>query len=40
MVAFRADATDNADAQQVEFEVDGVPLASDRSAPHTASVDT
>lgn len=40
MVSFRADATDNVGVAQVEFQVDGVPLATVRSAPYVASIDT
>ncbi|MCW5657811.1 MAG: PQQ-dependent sugar dehydrogenase [Burkholderiaceae bacterium] len=40
VVALRADATDNVGVQQVEFQIDGVPLVTDSSAPYVASVDT
>ena len=39
-VTFRADAVDNVGVTHVEFQVDGVPLATDTSAPYSATVDT
>ena len=40
MVTFRADAVDNVGVANVEFQVDGVALATDTSAPYSATVDT
>jgi glucose/arabinose dehydrogenase len=39
-VVFRAHATDNVGVTQVEFQVDGVPLATDTLAPYSTTVDT
>ena len=39
-VTFRADAVDNVGVTHVEFQVDGVPLATDTSAPYSTTVDT
>ena len=39
-VTFSANATDNVGVANVEFQVDGAPLANDSSAPYGATVDT
>lgn len=39
-LSLSADASDNETVAAVEFEVDGMPVGEDRSAPYTASVDT
>ena len=40
MVTFRADAVDNVGVANVEFQVDGVTMANDTSAPYSTTVDT
>lgn len=40
IVAFRADAADNVVVANFEFQIEGVPLAIDMSAPYGTSVDT
>jgi len=40
VITLTATATDNVAVTLVEFEVDGVPVGSDSSAPYQASVDT
>ncbi|HET7527727.1 MAG TPA: PQQ-dependent sugar dehydrogenase [Burkholderiaceae bacterium] len=39
-VAFNADVTDNVGVSNVEFQIDGVPLTTDTSAPYSTTVDT
>jgi glucose/arabinose dehydrogenase len=39
-VTFRVDATDNVGVSNVEFQIDGKPLATITSAPYTTTVDT
>jgi len=39
-VTFSANATDNVGVANVEFQVDGTPLANDATAPYSASVDS
>jgi glucose/arabinose dehydrogenase len=39
-ITFSANATDNVGVANVEFQVDGVPLATDTSSPYSATVDT
>jgi glucose/arabinose dehydrogenase len=40
MVTFRADAVDNVGVANVEFQVDGVTMVNDTSAPYSTTVDT
>ncbi len=39
-VPFRANATDNVGVTNVEFQIDGIPLATDTSAPYSTTIDT